>query len=170
VADPTRGDEEASAIAIGSHVTLHLSLTLADGTEALSTFAEEPMTLVVGDGTLSQGLELALYGLKAGDAETLELAPGQAFGGRDESLIQTLPRSDFPADIALETGLVIGFATPSGEEMAGLVRKLEGDQVEVDFNHPLAGRPVMLRVEILSVKGRSRQGAEDGGAALAKGE
>lgn len=169
MADPTDGDE-SPAIAIGSRVSLHLSLTLADGTEALSTFAEDPMTLVVGDGTLSQGLELALYGLKAGDAETLELVPGQAFGSRDECLIQTLPRSDFPADMALEPGLVIGFTTPSGEEMAGLVRKLESDRVEVDFNHPLAGRPVMLRVKILSVKGRSGHRADDGSADIVRGE
>jgi FKBP-type peptidyl-prolyl cis-trans isomerase SlpA len=157
VVDPSRG-EKSQAIAIGSRVTLHLSLTLSDGTEALSTFGEEPMDLVVGDGTLSQGLELALYGLEAGDTETLELAPGQAFGARDESLIQTLPRSDFPADMALEAGLVIGFTTPSGEETAGLIRRLEGDQVQVDFNHPLAGRSLTLRLEVLDVINVAGQG------------
>ncbi|MGB5179855.1 MAG: FKBP-type peptidyl-prolyl cis-trans isomerase, partial [Gammaproteobacteria bacterium] len=49
-----------------STVTLHLSLSLEDGTVAESTFDDEPLTFTMGDGTLVEGLELGLYGLKAG--------------------------------------------------------------------------------------------------------
>ncbi|MEJ1336292.1 MAG: FKBP-type peptidyl-prolyl cis-trans isomerase, partial [Candidatus Sedimenticola sp. (ex Thyasira tokunagai)] len=58
--------QQTPTIAPGSTVTLHFSLALSDGTEAVSTFDEEPSTLTLGDGDLTEGLEQALYGLKAG--------------------------------------------------------------------------------------------------------
>lgn len=142
----------STRIGPGSRVTLHLALTLADGTEALSTFGEEPLSCVMGDGTLSEGLELALYGLRAGDTEALELGPGQAYGLPDADLIQTLPRSDFPADLEPEPDHVLAFTTPSGEETGGRVIEVREDEVEVDFNHPLAGLTLHLRAEILRVE------------------
>ena len=134
-----------------STVTLHLSLTLEDGTVAESTFDDAPLTFTLGDGTLVEGLELGLYGLRAGDTQRLSLFPEQAYGLRDPEKIHFLPRADFPADMALEPGCVIGFDTPEGEELAGMVVAAEGDAVEVDFNHPLAGHVVIFDVEIIEV-------------------
>lgn len=135
----------------GSEVTLHFRMTLPDGTEALSTFGEEPLHFAMDDGTFSGGFALSLYGLKAGDTQTLTLDPEQAFGFRDEALVQDMPRQDFPADMVLEVGQVIGFATPSGDEAAGAILALGEDTVQVDFNHPLAGKDVIFHVEILAV-------------------
>jgi FKBP-type peptidyl-prolyl cis-trans isomerase SlpA len=135
----------------GSRITLHLSLSLPDGTEAVSTFGEDPETLTLGDGTLVQGLELALYGLRAGDEQTLTLTPDQAFGLRDPDKIHPMARADFPPEITPEPGSVIGFTTPSGEEVGGTVLELDDQRAVVDFNHPLAGHEVVFRVRILSV-------------------
>ena len=135
----------------GSQVTLHLSLALEDGTEALSTFGEEPVTLTVGDGTLQPGLELAIYGLGAGDRQTLNLMPEQAYGLRDPALIQEMPRTDFPADFDPQPGQIIAFSLPDDEEAAGSVLSADESRVEVDFNHPLAGHEVTFTVEIIEV-------------------
>jgi len=89
------------AVDVGSTVTLHLALMLEDGTVAESTFDDEPLTFVMGDGTLVHGLELALYGLRPGDTQRLALYPEQAFGPHDPERIQRLPRAGFPADIEL---------------------------------------------------------------------
>jgi FKBP-type peptidyl-prolyl cis-trans isomerase SlpA len=136
----------------GSVVSLHLRIDLEDGTEALSTFDEEPVDLVVGDGTLQPGLELAIYGLSPGDRQTLNLMPEQAYGLRDTSLIHNLPLSDFGDGITPEAGQLIAFQLPGGEETAGLVLDVADGQVEVDFNHPLAGHEIRFSVEILSVE------------------
>jgi FKBP-type peptidyl-prolyl cis-trans isomerase SlpA len=135
----------------GSEVTLHFRMTLPDGTEALSTFGEEPLHFAMGDGTFKGGFELSLYGLKAGDTQTLTLDPEQAFGYHDPALVHDMPRSDFPADMALEEGQVIGFSTPSGDEAAGIVLEVGEQTVKVDFNHPMAGKDVIFHVEILEV-------------------
>lgn len=139
-------------IAPHSRVTLHFSLATTEGVEIVSTFGGDPTTLTLGDGSLNEGLELALYGLTPGQEQTLTLTQDQAFGLRDEDKVQRLPVTDFPADMALEPGLVIAFETPAGEEVAGIVMDLTEQEVEVDFNHPLAGQEVVFRVQILEVE------------------
>jgi FKBP-type peptidyl-prolyl cis-trans isomerase SlpA len=135
----------------GSRVTLHLSLTLEDGTVAESTFGEMPHRFTLGDGSLLPGLEFALYGLRPGATQRLVLSPEQAYGQRDPAQIRRLPRAGFDAAITLEPGVIIGFENPQGEELAATVLAVEGDSVEVDFNHPLAGHAITFAVEILEV-------------------
>ena len=134
-----------------STVTLHLSLTLEDGTVAESTFDDKPLSFTLGDGTLIEGLELALYGLRPGDKQRLSLSPEQAFGLHDPEKVHRVPRADFPADMVLEPGCIIGFDTPTGEELPGMVMAAGAADVEVDFNHPMAGHVVIFEVEIIDV-------------------
>jgi FKBP-type peptidyl-prolyl cis-trans isomerase SlpA len=145
-------DIEALTIGPGSEVLMHFTLSLADGTVADSSRDGEPLRFVMGDGTLIEGLELVLYGLKAGDQQCLSIEPRDAFGFPEEENIHTMPRSEFPAEMQLEPGLIVGFTTPSGEEVPGAIQEIKGDEVVVDFNHPLSGHEVIFDVEILEVK------------------
>jgi FKBP-type peptidyl-prolyl cis-trans isomerase SlpA len=138
-------------IDIGSTVTLHIALTLEDGTVAESTFEDEPLTFAMGDGTLVHGLELALYGLRPGDTQRLALYPEQAFGPHHPERVHRLPRSGFSADIELTPGNIIAFDAPEGEEIAGTVLSLDDRTVEVDLNHPLAGCRIIFDVRIIDV-------------------
>jgi FKBP-type peptidyl-prolyl cis-trans isomerase SlpA len=138
-------------IGVGSTVTLHLSLTLEDGTVAEETFSGEPHTFRMGDGSLVHGLELGLYGLKPGDTQRLQLDPEQAYGLRDPQKVHRLPREQFTDAIQPEPGLIIGFDTPDGEAIPGAVLSVADDSVEVDFNHPLAGHVITFDVEIIDV-------------------
>lgn len=138
-------------ISPGSRVTLHLALTLADGTVAESTFGDEPFSFTMGDGSLLRGLEIALYGLYPGAVQRLELTPQQSYGLHDPARIHTLPRSTFGADLELAPGQIIGFETEQGEELAGAVLAVNDTSVEVDFNHPLAGHTLVFDVEIIDV-------------------
>jgi FKBP-type peptidyl-prolyl cis-trans isomerase SlpA len=149
-----RGHDQMSMqfpVDVGSTVTLHLSLMLEDGTVAESTFDDEPLTFTMGDGTLVHGLELALYGLRPGDRQRLALYPEQAFGEHDPQRIHRLPRSGFAVDIELVPGNLVVFDTPQGEEVAGTVLSLDEQTVEIDLNHPLAGRRIIFDVEIIDV-------------------
>ena len=135
----------------GSRVRIHFTLGLEDGTEALSTLDEEPLECELGDGTLRPGMEMTLYGMRAGEEDRVTLTPAQGWGERDPQLVHNLPRSRFPAGMALEPGQIIAFDSSDGEEMAGAILSLDGEQVEVDFNHPLAGRNVVFWVRLLEV-------------------
>lgn len=139
-------------IGMGSGVTMHFSLRLADGMLVESSFDDEPISFVLGDGTLDRGLELALLGLAAGDRQTLTLMPGQAYGMRDEAALQWVRKSMFPEGMLLEPGHIVGFSGEDGEDVAGAIIEIGDDDVQVDFNHPLAGREIEFEVHILAVE------------------
>ncbi len=132
-------------------VTLHFAIALCDGTIITTTFDDEPVTLSMGSGDLTENLEKTLYGLKPGEKQSLILEADNAFGQRDEEKAYAMPRSSFPPDMALEPELVISFATPAGDELAGIVQELDEAQVKVDFNHPLAGHDIVFTVQIISI-------------------
>jgi FKBP-type peptidyl-prolyl cis-trans isomerase SlpA len=140
---------------MGSGVTMHFSLRLADGMLVESSFDNDPISFVLGDGTLDRGLELALLGLVAGDRQTLTLMPGQAFGMHDEAALQQVRKSQFPEGMSLEPGQIVGFSSEDGEEVAGAIIEIGDDHVKVDFNHPLAGREIEFEVHILAVENPS---------------
>jgi len=136
----------------GSEVTLHCSITLEDGTVAESTFGEEPISITMGDeSVLINGLQMALYGLKVGDRESILVDPDNAFGMPDDEAIQEMPLTDFPEDMTLEEGQIISFSTPDGDEIPGAVKKVGETSVTMDFNHPLAGHELKFEAEILGI-------------------
>lgn len=134
-----------------SLLLMHYSISLTNGTEIESSFDDEPVEVSMGSGVLTEGMELALYGLQAGDKQTLTLTPEQGFGLRDEDNIHMMPLSDFPDDLKPESGLMFAFETPDEEEILGTVLTIKDDNAEVDFNHPLAGQPLVFTVEILDI-------------------
>ena len=144
-----------TCITEGSKISLHFSLSIIDGDEVDSTFGGKPATFVFGDGSLLPGVEAKLLGLTAGAKETFTLAPEDGFGQRNPANIQRFPRSQFGADMVLEEGLVISFADAARAKLPGVVSEIGEDHVMVDFNHPLAGRNLAFRVEILSVSAQA---------------
>ena len=140
-----------SEIRPGSKVIMHFSITLEDGTVADNSFDEEPLEFTMGDGTMNQGLELGLYGMKAGEEGTMVMSPAQTFGFHDPENIHDMPISDFEPEINLSEGMIIGFTTPAGDEVPGMIREVGVDTVRVDFNHPLAGHELTYKVKILKV-------------------
>ena len=141
----------ADQVCSGREVTLHFELALANGEIVDSNFDAKPATFRVGDGNLPAGFEQALFGLRPGDERSIVVAGEDAFGPSNPDNVQTFPRYRFPADLAMEEGLVINFTDSAGNEQAGVIRKFDAGKVTVDFNHPLAGRDIRFRVRILSV-------------------
>ncbi|MCG5515725.1 MULTISPECIES: peptidylprolyl isomerase [unclassified Ectothiorhodospira] len=141
-------------ITAGSRVRMHYTITLENGQVADSTREDpvEPVEFTVGQGELHGALEGLVTALSEGESCTTTLPPEQAFGFATAQAVQTMERSDFPEAMPLEPGLLVGFDTPTGEQIPGLIRKIEGDRVIVDFNHPLAGHTITVEIEVLSVE------------------
>ena len=136
---------------MNSSVLMHYSIALTDGHVIESSFDDEPVEITMGHGDVSEGMELALYGLKEGESQTLTLTAEQGFGLREEGNINMMPLSDFPGELKPEVGNSYSFETPNGEEIPGTIIRIEDDQAEVDFNHPLAGQEIVFTVNILGV-------------------
>lgn len=143
-----------TSIGPGCEITLHFALALADGTLIDSNFDGAPATFTLGDGSLLPGFEQLLVGLHAGASATFDVPPAQAFGDFNADNVQRVARRLFAAEPPLTKGLVVSFADASGAETPGVVIGVDGDQVEVDFNHPLAGRTILFQVQIHAVRAR----------------
>ena len=141
----------------GDSVRLHFSILLETGEEVDTTRRGKPATLRIGDGRLPPGFERALHGLRAGDDAQITLGAEDAFGPHRTENVQVLPRERFGHEM-LEPGLIVSFAGPGGE-LPGVVRRIMENAVEVDFNHPLAGRRIVFDVSVLHVAPAKHAGA-----------
>ncbi|MCY4472946.1 MAG: FKBP-type peptidyl-prolyl cis-trans isomerase [Kistimonas sp.] len=135
----------------GARVRLHFALKLNSGELVDSTFDGDPVSLVIGDGTLPDGFERCLLSMEAGTRRIFQLSPEQAFGAHRAENVHRLQRRRFSTGMALETGLVVGFASPGGGELPGVVCALDEQYVTIDFNHPLAGQSLEFEVALESV-------------------
>lgn len=145
-----------TAIQPGSFLTLHYRLSGPDGEALVDTFDEQPATLTLGAGELAPAMEQRLIGLAEGARASFELAAGEAFGPRNQQLLQRVKLAllhevgDPQARYAV--GDVVQFPTPDGNgAYAGVVREVGPDWLLFDFNHPLAGQPVRLDVHVIGV-------------------
>ena len=137
----------------GSLVKLHFEVSLENGTVIDSTFnRDEPVTLTVGDESFLPGFEQVLMNLRAGDTRTAHLEPEQAFGEWNPDNIQHFSRTQFAlvADNP-EIGMLVEFEDKDNTTLPGTISAIDDDEVEVDFNHPLAGQSVLFKVKIFQV-------------------
>ncbi|HWR76285.1 MAG TPA: FKBP-type peptidyl-prolyl cis-trans isomerase [Thiobacillus sp.] len=142
----------ARAVAAGDTLLLRYALRPRGGEDIISNFDDpEPDTVTLGDSTLAPMLEQWLIDLHPGERHVFLLDPWQAFGESQPALIQTLPKSDLPADMKLEVDQLVEFAMPNGQTMAGHILEIGDDVVKVDFNHPLADLCIEFEVEIVRI-------------------
>ena len=142
----------ARAVAPGDTLQLRYALRPRGGEDIISNFDDaEPETLTLGDGTLAPMLEQWLIDLPPGERHVFLLDPWQAFGECQPELVQTLPKTDLPTDMAFEVDQLVEFAMPNGETVAGRILEIGDASVKVDFNHPFAGMAIEFEVEIVRI-------------------
>lgn len=139
-------------IEIGPNTTvkLNFALKLENGEVVDSNLGGEPVSCSIGDGNLLPGFEQAMFGLKAGDAADLSILAEQGFGAYREENLQVFDRDQFADE--LEVGAVVSFSDAARGELPGVIVAIKNARVEVDFNHPLAGRNLIFQVEIHDVQ------------------
>ena len=141
----------SNTVQANSRIRWHYQLFLADGHKVEASEDPTGDILQLGKGEIHPNLESALIGLPQGEPIRLIIMADQAFGYPDPDAIQTLARSEFPAEIPLASGQIISFSLPSGQEIPGKVLDISPDRVVVDFNHPLAGHNITFELEILDI-------------------
>lgn len=132
-------------------VTFHY--TLADEHSAVfeTSLGRAPLSYIHGAGAMMPGLDRALAGLRPRESKQVWVSPEDAFGPRHDELVQTIPKHSLGPLRELRTGMRI-FLRCEGRNKLWTITKIEGDEVTVDGNHPLAGARVHVAVEVLSVR------------------
>ncbi|MCU7375311.1 FKBP-type peptidyl-prolyl cis-trans isomerase [Paucibacter sp. O1-1] len=140
-----------------------LKLKVADAKGKLIEESKEPMACLIGGyGNTLPAVEDALMGQEAGFQTTLNLTPETAFGERDESLLRSIAKKDFPPGV--KVGGQLELREAEGEFQLFNVVKIKGDTVILDGNHPLAGMSLKVTVKVVSVRAASAEEVAHGHA------
>ncbi|MDP3761160.1 MAG: peptidylprolyl isomerase [Ramlibacter sp.] len=138
-------------------VTLQFKVAEANG--KLIEQSKEPMVYLHGgyENTLPK-IEEALEGKQPGDQVNLQLKAEDAFGVRDESLVRTIPKKEFPPGV--KVGGQLEGRTEDGTPHVFHVMKIKGDTVHLDGNHPLAGRDLRFALKVAGVRAATAEEIE----------
>jgi len=140
-----------------------LTLKVADAKGKLIEQSDEPMAVLIGGyGNTLPAVETALEGQEAGFQTTLNLTPETGFGERDETLLISIAKKDFPPGVKI--GGQLQMRGEDGQAQIFNVAKIKGDQVMLDGNHPLAGMALKISVKVVSVRAASPEELQHGHA------
>lgn len=128
-----------------------------------SSEGDSPLEVLVGQGQLIPGLEKALMGLEAGKELKISVNPEEAYGDYNPGLEVVVPMSQIKTDDEIEEGVHFQVDTPDGT-LIYEVQKIEGDQVTMNGNHPLAGQVLHFEVKVVSVRAATEEELKHGHA------
>jgi FKBP-type peptidyl-prolyl cis-trans isomerase SlyD len=130
---------------------IHYTLTDDEGTTIDTSAGGEPLAYIHGNGNLIPGLERELEGKSEGDKLDVKIAAADGYGEFDKDLIQRVPRRALKGVGNLHVGMQLHAQSERGTR-AVTVTQLVGDMVTLDGNHPLAGKNLNFKVEIMGVR------------------
>ncbi|MEO7065793.1 MAG: peptidylprolyl isomerase [Rhodanobacter sp.] len=145
-------------------VAIHYTLTV-DGEEVESSHDRgEQLWLLLGHGQLISGLEAALEGHEAGESLQVDVAPADGYGEREEGHIQRMSKKYFPQANRLKAGMVTVLKLKDGGQRAVTVHKVGMSTIDVDMNHPMAGKALHFDLTIGDVRDPTEEELKHGHA------
>ncbi len=139
---------------ISHNKVVRFDYTLTDDAQSVidSSTGNEPLAYLHGSGNIIPGLESALEGKSAGDTLNVRVAAADAYGERDDRLIQMVPREMFEDNQEIQVGMQFQSSDEDGNVRVVTVVAADADSITVDGNHPLAGVPLNFAVTIVDVR------------------
>ncbi len=135
----------------GDTVRIHYTGTLDDGTEFDSSAGRDPLEFALGSGQVIAGFDDAVDGMTVGEQKSVTIPPEQAYGERHEQLVQEVPKSALPEEIAPQVGMQLQSQSTEGQVMNLVVTEVSEESITVDANHPLAGQALTFAIELVEI-------------------
>jgi peptidylprolyl isomerase len=135
----------------GDTVTVTFQGILDDGSIFDASDENDPLTFVLGESQVIPGLELAVFGMAVGDRKTVTIPPEQGYGLRQSRLVEVVSIDALPEGLELNIGGQLEVTSEDGTRFKLHIVKRDAQTVTLDANHPLAGHPLTLRIELVSV-------------------
>ncbi|APF19303.1 FKBP-type peptidyl-prolyl cis-trans isomerase [Calditrichota bacterium LG25] len=142
-------------------VSIHYTLKNDAGEVLDSSIGQQPLSYLHGRKNIISGLENALTGKNVGDKFHVDIPPEEAYGLRNDDLFQVLPREVFQGVENIEVGMQFYSETPEGVQMI-TVTNVNGDEITVDANHPLAGETLHFDVEVVDIRDATEEELQHG--------
>ena len=138
---------------IADQKVVSLNFTVKDAQEQIIDSSEggAPLVYLHGKKNIIPALEVALEGKAIGDEFDVTIEPAEGYGEYNEEILQVMPREAFKGVEIIEPGMVFTAQTPKGPVQLA-VTKIEGEEVTVDPNHPLAGKTLNFTGSVIEVR------------------
>lgn len=135
----------------GDKVKVHYTGKLNDGSVFDSSVNREPLEFELGAGMMIAGFDQAVHGMKVGDKKTTNIPSDQAYGERNDEMIVSVPKEQLPPDLEPEVGQQLSMQQPNGQAIPVVVTSVEEASIELDANHPLAGKDLTFEIELVEI-------------------
>jgi peptidylprolyl isomerase len=143
----------SKAVTSGDTVTLHYVGTFPDGEEFDNSYTRgEPVEVTIGSGMLIPGFDAAVVGMEVGEKRHVEVPVTEAYGEVNPNAFVDVPKASFPNDFPFEAGTFVPLTNEQGGQFIGRLQEVNGDDVRVDLNHPMAGRDLEFAIELVSIQ------------------
>jgi FKBP-type peptidyl-prolyl cis-trans isomerase SlyD len=150
-------------LTIADDLVVELEYTLyVDGKVEETSEGEEPLAYLHGHDNVISGLENAIAGLKVGDKLTVDIPAEDAYGQYDAEGLIEVHKEDIPEEIPLEVGVEIYVTDDDGDEGMATIARVTKNMVELDFNHPLAGKDLRFDILVLNIREADPEELEHG--------
>lgn len=141
----------ADTVAQDSTVVAELTMQLRDGTVVATTDGGEPVTFQVGQTGMLPAIQEGVTGMSPGESKEIVLTPEQAFGQGNPEAVKKVPNTNVPDELR-EVGKTLAVEAEGGKKLQGRVVEVGENNTTLDFNHPLAGRTLVVKVKVLEVR------------------
>lgn len=145
-------------------VSLSYTLKNAEGEELDSAGAGNPLEYLHGRGQIVPGLEKAIDGLIIGSTKDVVVPPEEGYGEHVPQLKIKTEMSMFPKDVEVKIGMQFTADLGDGKHQNFTVEKIEGNEVFIDGNHPLAGQTLHFAIEVLGIREATQEEIQHGHA------
>ena len=137
----------------GDNVKVHYKGKLTTGEQFDSSEGRDPLAFTVGAGQMIKGFDEAIPGMAVGEKKTINIAPENAYGPKNEEAIVEFPKSNIPEDMKLEPGMKLQLRNQDGQPIPVTVAEVKDDVVILDANHELAGKELVFDIELVEIEG-----------------
>lgn len=144
-------------VVVSMEYTLHV-----DNQEIDSSKGQDPLQFLVGHGNIITGLEREMMGMKVGESKDVVIAPADGYGEFDEEAFMDVPRNAFPQDMPVEEGAELSVRDDAGQSRYARIDTVDGDNVTLNFNHPLAGDELYFNVKVVGLREPTDEELEHG--------
>lgn len=148
-------------VADNTAVSIHYTLTNDQGEVLDSSDGGDALVYLHGSGNIISGLEAALLGKKVGDKFNVRIEPENAYGVISEDMVQVISKDMFEGVDHIEVGMQFHADVSHGPGIVTVVN-IDGDNVTIDGNHPLAGEALTFDVEIVEVRAATKEELDHG--------
>jgi FKBP-type peptidyl-prolyl cis-trans isomerase 2 len=139
----------------GSKIKVDYTGTLDDGTVFdSSTHGDHshPLEFKVGASQVIKGFDDAVIDMKKGDEKNIHIKAADAYGEKVPGLIKKIPKNILPQGMDPKKGMMIGLGTPDGRQFPATIIDVTDTELEVDLNHPLAGKDLNFKIKIVDIE------------------